>query len=129
MMLSYRDKATIIQQRIDARPWGAGPACRYASEVRQILGLAWGCRGAWGHRRAHAATRKEQRDCARRRVGEAAGFLSVRALAPRYNGGVAEWPMAPVLKTGSRKGRGFESYPLRTTLALSSPTRTRAASG
>ena len=28
-------------------------------------------------------------------------------------GGVAEWPKAAVLKTVTRKGRGFESYPLR----------------
>ena len=33
--------------------------------------------------------------------------------SPVYNGGVAEWPKAAVLKTVIRKGRGFESYPLR----------------
>ena len=31
----------------------------------------------------------------------------------RHHGEVSEWLMVPVLKTGVRKNRGFESHPLR----------------
>ena len=33
--------------------------------------------------------------------------------SPHDRGGMAEWLKAPVLKTGVRKDRGFESYSLR----------------
>ena len=40
------------------------------------------------------------------------GFL-VHEIPQRHEGRVAEWFKAAVLKTASRKGRGFESYPFR----------------
>ena len=39
-------------------------------------------------------------------------YLSEKGILPD-RGGMAEWFKAPVLKTGVRKDRGFESYSLR----------------
>ena len=57
-------------------------------------------------------------------VGEVAaswGFVGPRLVdlhcrTRQSRGGMAEWFKAPVLKTGERKLRGFESYSLRQTM-------------
>ena len=48
------------------------------------------------------------------RITREAGTSIVSPYATR-RGGMAEWFKAPVLKTGERKLRGFESYSLRQT--------------
>ena len=57
-------------------------------------------------------------------AGLAVKYLSSRRVGCRLNpGGVAEWLKASRLKRDDRKVRGFESYPLRHTVAALRPRK------